>query len=224
VEQAEYEVSTRARPFAGRAVLAAFGGLALLAALVWHATGPMAWERPVISAFVHRPIPLRDHWIKMFQPASFALVAITLACVAIRRRQERLAIAGFAGCVGALLAAQVVLKPLVDRARPYTARHAPHFIHRSHPMFPSSHVTAAASLAMFAWLILGRRTKLAPVLVAIPLIVGHSVISRGMHYPADVIGGLLLGPTFVYCAVALIRSFDGRNASPRSDRVPALFR
>jgi membrane-associated phospholipid phosphatase len=220
----DQEEPTDARPFPRRAVLVAFAGLALLAALVWHGTGPMAWERPVISAFVHRPIPLRDYWIKMFQPAAFALLAITLACIALRRGQERLAVAGGAGCVGAVLAAQVVLKPVVDRARMYTSGHTHVVIHRSGPMFPSSHVTAAASLAMFAWLILGRRTKLAPVLVAIPLIVGHSVISRGMHYPTDVIGGLLLGPTFVYCAVALTHSSDdGRNPSTRPDREPALF-
>ena len=100
------------------------------------------------------------------------------------------------------VAAQLVFKPLVDRVRTRRVAGMSEHVHLAGRMFPSAHVTAAAAAAMFAWLILDRRARLTPVLVAFPLIVGCAVIKQQLHYPADVAGGLLLGPTFVYCTVA----------------------
>jgi membrane-associated phospholipid phosphatase len=40
-----------------------------------------------------------------------------------------------------------------------------------------------------------------------------------MHYPADVLGGFILGPTFVYCTVSAARIATRllESPSPRAD-------
>jgi membrane-associated phospholipid phosphatase len=141
-------------------------------------------------------------------------MTIALGGAAAARGRYRLALAGVAGCLGAVLAAQLVFKPLVDRVRTRRVVGMNEHVHLAGRMFPSAHVTAAAAVAMFAWLILDRRARLTPVLLAFPLIVGGAVVKQQLHYPADVAGGLLLGPTFVYCTVAAAHAVARRTAEP----------
>ncbi len=213
--------ATTARAPRNLVVLAAAVAFAFLAGLAWRSTGPMAWERPVIGALAARPLPLRDLWIAPFEPVPFAALVAALAAATARRGRRRLAAAGAIGCVLAVLATEIVFKPLIDRVRIVTVTHAHrHRFYFSRPTFPSAHVTAAAALATFAWFALGRRTRLWPLLVAVPLVVGASVVSRRMHYPTDVLGGLLVGPTVVGCVVETARRHARRH--PRRDPRPAL--
>jgi membrane-associated phospholipid phosphatase len=197
------------RPYARAAALAGIAGFTVLTVLMWHSTRAMVWERPIITAVNGIPLAFRDFWISLFAPLPFALTTIALGGAAAARGRYRLALAGIAGSVGAVLAAQLVFKPLVDRVRTHrVAGVNEHVVHVAGRMFPSAHVTAAAAAAAatFAWLVLDRRARLTPLLVALPLVVGCAVISKQLHYPADVAGGLLLGPTLVYCTVAAARA------------------
>jgi membrane-associated phospholipid phosphatase len=142
----------------------------------------------------------------MFQPIAFTFTTIALGGAAAARGRRPLALAGIVGCLGAVLAAQVVCKPLVDRVRTHVVGvHHHHVVDVGGRMFPSAHVTTAAALATFALLNLGRRTRLTPFLIALPFVVGCAAISLELHYPADIAGGLLLGPTFVYFTVSAAR-------------------
>ncbi len=156
---------------------------------------------------VRRPPPLRYLWVALFEPVPFALTAIAVAWTAWARGRRGLAIAGLAGCFGAVVSAELVLKPLIDRGRRRFDGVNHRSVHFGSGMFPSAHVTGAAAVAMFAWLILDRRSRLAPLFVLLPLLVGYSVVSRQMHFPSDVLGGLLLGPTFVFCTLATARAW-----------------
>jgi membrane-associated phospholipid phosphatase len=194
-----------ARPYLRVAALAGAAGFAVLAAAMWHSTRPMEWERPIITAVDWIPLPFRDFWIAVFQPIAFTFTTIALGGAVAARGRRRLALAGIIGCLGAVLAAQIVFKPLVDRVRTHVVGAHHHFVDVGGRMFPSAHVTAAAALATFALLILGRRTRLTPFLIALPFVVGCAAISLELHYPADILGGLLLGPTFVYFTVTAAR-------------------
>jgi membrane-associated phospholipid phosphatase len=182
-------------------VLCGIAGFVVLAAVMWHSARPTRWEKPIIRAVDRLPIPIRGFWISAFQPVAFALIAIVLAAVVAASGRRRLAVSGLAGCLGAVLAAEAVFKPLVDRIRTHAVGRHHRIVQVGSEMFPSAHVTAAAALATFVWLVLDRRLGLAPVLVALPLVVSCSTIQLQLHYPADVIGGALLGSTFVWCAV-----------------------
>lgn len=82
--------------------------------------------------------------------------------------------------------------------------------------FPSGHVAAAVALygafAVVVWLSSRRgwlRAAAAVLAVAVPVAVGISRLSRGMHYPTDVLAGALLGAAWL-SATALVLLRDRR--------------
>ena len=205
--------TTRA-PFQWAVVLVGAVVVVLLGLMVRHTTGPTAWEHPIVDTARRFPIPFRDHLIELFEPIPFAFASIALAFAAAARGRKRLAIPGLGGCLAAVIATELLLKPLFDRIRlvPVGWRH--HLIIAGGPMFPSAHVTAAAAFATFAWMIVDRRSRLRPFIVALPLLVGWSVMSKHMHFPADIVAGLIVGPTVVYCIVSATRATTRRFDEP----------
>jgi membrane-associated phospholipid phosphatase len=198
------ERRVRTPSYARGACIVALALFGLLAMFAWHSSKPMTWERPAIDALERHLIPLRQFWIDVFEPIPFALIVAGLFTLAYVRGRRRLALAGAAGCFEAVFAAELVFKPIVDRVRVHGGGHFG-FIRFGGPLFPSSHTTAAAACAMFAWLILDRRPLLAPLLALVPIAVGCSVVSARLHYPADAIAGMLLGAALVYVLVDVTR-------------------
>jgi membrane-associated phospholipid phosphatase len=198
-------------------VLLAGMAFALLALTVWHTHGPTAWEQPIITVAKRAPLPLHDFWIAMFDAIPFTLITLALVFAAAARGRTSLAVSGLTGCLVAVVSAEMVFKPLVGRVRLHSVGLQHHVVNLGGPMFPSAHVTAAAAWATFAWLILDRRSRLRPFLVALPLVIGWAVIAKQMHYPADVLGGLIIGPTAVYFTVGVVRA--AAHWSERPDAV-----
>ena len=102
-------------------------------------------------------------------------------------------------CLSALAAASVamltnqVISHLWERPRPFTAHHAlTHLLAAPSPdpSFPSDHAAVSMAIA-FAVLAFSRRAG-ALFLVAATLI-GLSRIAIGVHYPSDVLAGMLIG-------------------------------
>jgi undecaprenyl-diphosphatase len=99
------------------------------------------------------------------------------------------------GLLGGIIISSV-LKPLVDRPRPPVE----HLQAVSGPSFPSGHATQASafwiSLALALRTVPMRRGALAAATVAAVVLVVVVSLTRvylGVHYPADVIAGVLLG-------------------------------
>jgi len=111
--------------------------------------------------------------------------------------------------IGGQLLLSDVIKGAVQRTRP-DLRPLAHF---TGPSFPSGHTTAAAATFAAIAIVLGRdgstgrRMLLAGVAVALAVAVGCSRVFLGVHWVTDVIGGLILGWTWV--AVVAI-AFGGR--------------
>jgi undecaprenyl-diphosphatase len=127
----------------------------------------------------------------------WALVPLALVCCVLLVRggyvHEALALAlGLLG--GALIPAFV--KPLVDRARPPVE----HLQMVGGPSFPSGHATQASAFWLSLLLVLGRLSLPGAVLALaygagglLIVTVCFSRVYLGVHYPSDVIAGLLLG-------------------------------
>ncbi len=91
----------------------------------------------------------------------------------------------------ALLAASIIQHVYVH-PRPFLLRSDVVLLvpHAADPSFPSEHTTAAFALATGIALY---RTRVGVILLGVASIVGFSRIYVGLHYPADVIAGALLG-------------------------------
>jgi membrane-associated phospholipid phosphatase len=198
------EANARTRPYERALVACGAFGFVVLAAVMWHSARPTRWEKPIIHAVDRLPVPFRGFWISAFQPLSFALITLALGVVVALAGRRRLAVSGVAGCVGALVAAEFVFKPLVDRIRTHEVGTHHRVIQVGSQMFPSAHVTAATALATFVWFALDRRLAVAAVLVVLPFLVSCATISLQLHCPADVIGGFLLGTTVVWCTITAL--------------------
>ena len=130
-----------------------------------------------------------------------ALVIVAAGLVFKRWREPLFVVTAIVGEVTIF----VVTTLVVHRPRPNVVRldHAP-----PTSSFPSGHTAAAVALcgsiaALVFWH--GARARLAvaclSAAIVLPIVVAASRLYRGMHYPTDVIGGALLG--FTWLRVAL---------------------
>ena len=104
------------------------------------------------------------------------------------------------------LACNVILKPLVDRTRPYyVLEYTPLIPPVGDPSFPSGHTAAsfAAATAIYA---INKKWGFAAYLFA--AVMGLSRLYLGVHFPTDVLAGALVGTA---AAMGIIRIFDAKH-------------
>ncbi|MFF9909056.1 phosphatase PAP2 family protein [Streptomyces sp. NPDC013457] len=189
-----------------------------------------AEERVVREAVAYRDgwVDVVSQWLSTLARTE-TVVGVTVVSVALlvlssggRRRRE----AGFLGAAVALQAAVfLVVTAFVERPRPGV----PH-LDAAPPTsgFPSGHVGAAVAL-YGGWLVLVfARSARGPwryaslLLLLVPAAVGVSRIHRGMHYPTDVLGGLLNGTlTLLLVGWALLASRSPGGEPPARPRSPS---
>jgi membrane-associated phospholipid phosphatase len=142
------------------------------------------------------------------------VVAVVVLVVRQRPRAAAVVCIGFVG----IQAVDALLKWVYGRDRP----------HRFLPLtsarggsFPSGHVMTAlvvfgllAALlrpALRGWL----RQLPAAVVVGVVAVVGLSRVYLGVHYPTDVLGSVLAGGAWLWCAVIALRRVAARDRFPR---------
>ena len=119
-----------------------------------------------------------------------------------KTRKSGLILAG-ALVVDALLC-NLILKPLVARIRPYDVNTAVQLL-VSKPVdysFPSGH-TAASFASVVALFMAGERKLWKPALV-LAVLIAFSRLYLYVHYPTDVLGGLILGLIAGYLGSRLV--------------------
>ena len=94
--------------------------------------------------------------------------------------------------------------------------------------FPSGHTAAAVCFygsvaAIILWHSRHRWITVVAVVVcaAVPLLIGGSRVYRGMHYPTDVLAGVLLGAIWLTVVIFYVRTHDAggpRHAAVDADR------
>ncbi len=135
-------------------------------------------------------------WQEMTQP-KWPYIAATIVCIVIWRRHnlKTRAIWAFVTMMVAWNL-QLVVKEVVRRARPVVSdpvSHAPGY------SFPSGHAANAAATAtivtLLVWPVISERARRITVVSAVvyALITAADRVLLGVHFPSDVVGGLLLG-------------------------------
>ena len=130
-------------------------------------------------------------------------IALTVVLL-LFRRTRRCGVACAAALVLNLLITNAALKNIIQRIRPYDVMDALKIlVAPEHDFsFPSGH-TACSFAAAWALLRTAPRKYAVPALILAALI-GLSRLYVGVHYPTDVLGGLIVGIAAAELAVGLV--------------------
>lgn len=178
---------------------------------LYHRLNELAEHHPWLG---HTAATLESWSVPLFAAATLALWL--LARPGAERKWKLACGSALASAALALLANQAIAH-LWSRARPYAVHpDATVFVARSHdPSFPSDHASAAFAIAVSVFL-LDRLVGGIFIGGAAAIAIGRVV--AGVHYPADIIAGALVGTTS-----ALVVAHFGRPLIERIIRVVELL-
>jgi len=150
----------------------------------------------IYDVLAHTPTPTLDvpmTWIS--NAANYSRISIAIAsalAVAGGKRGRLAAVRGLAAVGASSLSADFVAKHLFPRSRPdrQTGVAGRQARMPKSSSFPSGHTASAFA---FAYAVAADVPQLSLPLFALATAVGYSRIHVGVHYPADVVGGGLLG-------------------------------
>ncbi|MFF4778683.1 phosphatase PAP2 family protein [Microtetraspora fusca] len=139
--------------------------------------------------------------------AVFAIVVLLAVTLALMGRARTAVLVTLIVTIG--WATGSIFKRIIARPRPPAAGQLVHLI--GHDSFPSGHVTLTLSLVVAAaFLAAGTRRFSLVVSVGAVLVVAQAFarVYLGVHYPTDVIGGMLAGSAGTSAVIALRDSVD----------------
>lgn len=129
-------------------------------------------------------------------------IAIALILLIVRRTR-RAGLACAVSMIFNLLATNVVLKNIIQRIRPYEVINALNIlIEVQHDFsFPSGHTACSFAAAWAMWRTMPRGYSVPALILA--ALISFSRLYVGVHYPTDILGGLIVG---VLCAEIAFRA------------------
>lgn len=150
----------------------------------------------------------RSAWLDVLMPLITSLgnagaIWIVLAlCMLISKKYRKAGIAVCYALVLDVIICNVILKPMVARIRPYDINTAIQLlIHRPTDFsFPSGHT--AASFSAVSALYFSRQRIWIPSLI-LAVLIAFSRLYLYVHYPSDVLAGILLGCIFGFVGCRL---------------------
>lgn len=89
----------------------------------------------------------------------------------------------------------LLLGHIVTESRPFVDHHLTQLVaHASGKSFPSDHTTVTAAIGFGLWF-LTRFKKIGIAIACVAVLIGFARVFVGVHYPIDIVGGLLVGFT-----------------------------
>ena len=133
--------------------------------------------------------PILEVFVRFF--ATWAIVILAGLAIACTWRHKWHGVTALFVAVVAAFAINVSIGTLIPRERPfYTERTQPLFVPMSEKSLPSDHAALAFSLTGVVWFYC-RRPRAAAVAIAVGIAIAR--VMAGVHYPADVVVGAVVG-------------------------------
>jgi undecaprenyl-diphosphatase len=139
--------------------------------------------------------PVRDGVILFFAKYYIFILIATIVVLAIRAyKKDRMLSLQFAAALASAVIARLGVAELIrffyHRPRPFVALGASHLFTDSAFSFPSGHTIFLLALAAALYTL----NKRLGIFIGISgLVVGLARVAAGVHYPTDILGGIVLG-------------------------------
>lgn len=178
-----------------------------------------AFEITILD-FIHRnlssafwdPIML---FITRFGDAGLFWIALSVLLLIIPKTRKLGLAMGVSLAVEAIIC-NVVLKPMVARVRPYDVNTAVELILKAPTdfSFPSGHT--GASFAVVGALFFQKHRSWIPALV-LSVLIAYSRMYLYVHYPTDVLAGVVLGILTGWLSSVILRYFEKKRKEKQSE-------
>ena len=156
------------------------------------------WIRANLSCpFMDAAMP----FVSLFAEAGIFFILCTAVMLIFPRWRRTALSSAFALIIG-LFVCNIILKPLVGRIRPYDVHGVSIIVEPlGDGSFPSGHALASFE---FATVLVKRRPKLGIPAVVLALLISFSRLYLYLHFPTDVLTGIVLGILFgiLGCVIA----------------------
>lgn len=179
----------------------------------WHAT-EVEWLRVLNQS---RPTQLDSFFQFISDSVSYLSwgLPIILIIIALIQKQRFGQIKSVYVLLSVTLASLLsfILKHIIDRVRPFEAYD---FLEKlsagGSPSFPSGHTTEAFALSVGLILAYPKWYVIVPAILW-AILAGYSRMSLGVHYPSDVLAGILLGVSSAFVCIKIYKSSVNKKAA-----------
>lgn len=159
-------------------------------------------------------IPILDAFFCFYTTLGNAGIGwITLSILFLVHPKTRAyGIVGLGAMLCGYVCTNLILKPLIDRSRPWLVVEGLTYLVEEHDphSFPSGH-SCAAFAAGISWCLLTQREWLKLLCVGQAVLMAFSRLYVGVHYPSDVIVGSVIGTLAAYFTMYLYHKWLRRK-------------
>lgn len=140
--------------------------------------------------------------------SSYLIVALFLLFVLRTQKKVRILIEGFVSVFIARGILTEIIRHFYHRPRPFSAMHVSQLIRESNWSFPSGHAAFFFALATSVYF---HNKRWGIGLFIASLILTISRVIAGVHYPSDILGGMIIGIAIGYGVFLVSKKFLSRG-------------